>query len=207
MQYGTARMVKEIHLCRLPITLHILHKILDVLHNVEASGYKRLLFRAMFSIAFHACCRVGELTKSGKAEHWLTISDVKFGKGSLVITFRTYKHSVPGYTPSVTLRANNSFYCPVQALAQFLHVRGVQAGPLFCLSDNKPIPRSTFANVLNLCLRFLKLDVSRLTSHSFRIGRATLALEQGMTVEQIRMLGRWKGDAFQKYLRPQTIQL
>ncbi len=207
MQHGTARMVRDVSLCRLPITLHILHNILDAVANVEASAYRRSLFRAMFSIAFHACCRVGELTKSGKSDHWLKFSDVRFGNNFLVITFRTYKHSVPGYTPSVTLHASNDKYCPVHALTQFVLMRGSQNGPLFCLSDNMPISRKSFTEVLNSCLRFLQLDSSRMTAHSFRIGRATLALEQKMNVEQIRQLGRWKGDAFKKYLRPQTIHL
>ncbi len=64
-----------------------------------------------------------------------------------------------------------------------------------------------FTKVLNQCVAFVGLDTSRLTSHSFRIGRTTLGLEQGQSTEQLRLMGRWTSDAFRKYLKPAEVHL
>ncbi len=70
------------------------------------------------------------------------------------------------------------------------------------MADGLPITRHAFSKVLNQCVNFLGLNSAQLTSHSFRIGRATLGLEQGLSIEQIRLMGRWRSDAFRKYLKP-----
>ena len=48
--------------CRLPITLNILHRILDSASHITGSQYRITLFRAMCSLAFFAFLRVGEIT-------------------------------------------------------------------------------------------------------------------------------------------------
>ncbi len=192
---------------RLPITLPLLHKIVSALVHVETVHSNQLLYKAMFLIAFHACCRVGELTKSGNAQHWLNYRDVSFTGTSVTITFSSFKHSRPGYTPKITLHASDHVHCPVSALIDYITVRGTRSGPLFCLADGLPITRRNFSKVLDQCVRFIGLNPTQLTSHSFRIGRATLGLEQGLTIEQIRLMGRWRSDAFRKYLRPAEVHL
>ncbi|XP_074657153.1 uncharacterized protein LOC141910317 [Tubulanus polymorphus] len=44
-------------------------------------------------------------------------------------------------------------------------------------------------------------DVASYTSHSFRIGAATNAATNGVPEPVIRELGRWKSDAFKRYIR------
>ena len=41
--------------------------------------------------------------------------------------------------------------------------------------------------------------------HSFRIGAASFAAEQGLSDAQIRVLGCWKSNAFHKYIRVSTL--
>ena len=45
------------------------------------------------------------------------------------------------------------------------------------------------------------LDPSRYKGHSFRIGAASYAEDRGLSDAQIRMLGRWKSNAFLRYIR------
>ncbi len=193
---------------RLPITLPILHKLVCALPSLEPVSYKMSMYRAMFLFAFHACCRVGEITKSGSAQHWLLLKNIVFSTDSFNVTFTSYKHHVPGHTPTIRVHAQNNNFCPVHALKAYLYYRGNLPGPLFCLSDGQPIPRSHFANMLNQCLRFAGLYSPQLTSHSFRVGRATMALEQGMTLQQLLLLGRWKSmSALTKYLKPDLLHV
>ncbi len=194
-------------LCRLPITLPLLYKLLRALPHVEPVLSKQLMYKAMFLVAFHACCRVGEITKSGQAQHWLTMENISLTPASFTVAFTSFKHSKPGYTPKITVHSQQHEFCPVKALQGYLMSRGSQPGPLFCLADNLPISRQSFTKVLNQCVSFVGLDASKLTSHSFRIGRTTLGMEQGQTTEQLRLMGRWSSDAFRKYLKPSEMHL
>jgi hypothetical protein len=43
--------------------------------------------------------------------------------------------------------------------------------------------------------------------HSFRIGAATAAAIQGASDEDIQRMGRWKSQAFKRYIRIPVLQL
>ena len=60
---------------------------------------------------------------------------------------------------------------------------------------------SFFVEQLNRALRFCNLDPALYKLHSFRIGAATWAAAKGFSDTQIRQLGRWKSNAFLKYIR------
>ena len=92
----------------------------------------------------------------------------------------------------------------ITALVQFLDLRKTNAGPLFCYRDGTAVTRTHFDQVLRKCLKMVGLDSSKYKGHSFRIGAATSAAEDGtqcMSDAQIRSLGRWNSNAFQKYIR------
>ena len=55
--------------------------------------------------------------------------------------------------------------------------------------------------MLGSVIRPCNLDPNRYKGHSFRIGAATYAAEQVVSDDKIRHLGRWKSDAFKKYIR------
>jgi len=59
--------------------------------------------------------------------------------------------------------------------------------------------------VLADSLRFCDLDVLGYKSHSFRIGAASWAASKGMSDAQIRAFGRWKSNAFLRYIRAPSI--
>ena len=55
--------------------------------------------------------------------------------------------------------------------------------------------------MLGSVIRLCNLDPNGYKGHSFRIGAATYAAEQGVSDDKIRHLGEWKSDAFKKYIR------
>ena len=91
--------------------------------------------------------------------------------------------------------------CPMQLLLDYLALRGNQQGALFLTQVRTPVTRDAFALQLSEAIRFCGLDPARYKGHSFRIGAASYAAEQGMSDSQIRTLGRWKSNAFHKYIR------
>ena len=191
---------------QLPITLPILHRILESSVQFCQTQYDSCLFQAMCSLAFFACMRVGEITlatsKAGGSLiqlHQLTqLVDATEGVVALKFTFLDFKHNYN--QRSLVINRHNNF-CPVQIILNYLSHRGCRPGPLFLLADGSPVSRAVFIDKLFIAIKYCGLDPSRYKGHSFCIGAASFAADVGMSDAQIRALGRWKSNAFQKYSR------
>ena len=91
--------------------------------------------------------------------------------------------------------------CPVKAVWAYLATRDVIPGPLFKLTNTQGLTRQEFLARLTRTLTAAGVPVKGYTTHSFRIGTATTAKEAGVSDVHIEMLGRWKSDAYQLYVR------
>ena len=120
--------------------------------------------------------------------------------GFKLIIFKDFKHSYNKRALSITIHRRSDVY-PVQSLLAYLSQRGVSNGPLFRTEDGRAVLRRHFTEYLSLIFRTCGLDPSKYKGYSFRIGVATLTAESGFSDAQIRLLGRWKSDAFRKYIR------
>ena len=191
------------------ITLPILQRIVMSAIHLSDSHYNICQFRAMCSLAFFAFLRVGEITASASG-HTLQINQLtklvnhKQEIVALKVTFFNSKHNYNQRPFSLKISRQN-FCCPVQLILEFLHLRGNKPGPLFIMRDGCPVSRSVFSEKLSICIKYCGLDPSRYKGHSFRIGAASHAAEGGMSDAQIRTLGRWKSNAFLKYIRIQSL--
>ena len=83
----------------------------------------------------------------------------------------------------------------------YLAVRGMKQGPLFQMKDGRPFTRESMVHNVHQALQTLGLETSHYAGHSFRIGAATTAAEQGIPDSMIKILGRWKSEAFKTYIR------
>ena len=107
----------------------------------------------------------------------------------------------------IYLRATNNLICPVLALIPYLARRGSQPGPLFVTSDHWYLTRTLFSQKLDALLGQLQIDTQQYNTHSFRIGAATTAAQAHISDAHIKMLGRWRSDAYQRYIRTPRQQL
>ena len=193
---------------RLPLTLPILHRLIQAAAVVTNSRENAALFMAMCSLAFYAFLRVGEMTavSSNKPDVPLQLDqltqlvDSNKHVVALKLTFRNYKHSYNRPTFSLTI-SRQAHFCPVNIMLEYLSIRGHQPGPLFVSAGGQAVSRELFVNLLFRALVHCNLDPSRYKGHSFRIGAASHAAAQGFTDAQIRIMGRWKSSAFLKYIR------
>ena len=193
---------------RLPITPAILNRLMHASDTFCVSPHKRALFQAMCALAFHAFLRVGEITVTNhpgtpaplQLHQCLIMVDESQRAVSIKLTFLDYKHSYNKAPFSIVIKRQPGT-CPVQLMLEYLKYRGSSPGCLFLGMDGGPVKRNDFCDQLALAFKFCGLDTKFYKGHSFRIGAASHAAEQGLSDAQIRVLGRWKSNAFRKYIR------
>ena len=118
---------------RLPITLPLLHRLINIASNFSVSQYDITFFRAMFSTAFHAFLGVGEMTATRREgdNADLNLSQLTKMVGSsgevvsLKITFLSCKHNYNQRSYSIIL-SRQSQCCPVEILLNYLSKRSGQ---------------------------------------------------------------------------------
>lgn len=192
---------------RLPITLSILKVLLLAVPTVVINRHVGIVLQAMLILGFHACLRIGEMIPACKKQKdaVIQLSDLQWQNKNkqVVLTLRKFKNSGKQGPQTIMLRRATkeaALLCPVRALRKYLQVRGSKKGPLFT-AQNEPVLRRTFDKQLAALVGFCGYDPKLYKGHSLRIGAATEAAAQGKSDSQIRNLGRWRSDAFKRYIR------
>lgn len=187
---------------RLPITLPLLQKLLRALDFVVTLAYHRSLFKSIMSTAFFGLFRMGELLVTNDPDKVVQLGQITIKSTGLSVKIKDFKHNSTARTFKILLaKQPNREICPHSLMAQYLLARGTQHGPLFTFPAMKGVPRRIFDDHLRKVLTVCGLNTSAYKGHSFRIGGASLAAEKGFSDAKIRLLGRWKSDAFKKYIR------
>ena len=196
---------------RSPITLQLLHQLIIQVHKLALPLFQSLLVRSMFLIAFHAFLRVGEFTTRSphqtqyvlqKADASFVLTDKESQSLGCQITLRNFKGNTNRQPVSIIIPPSpDKTFCPVHTLQHYLALRGDKPGPLFINTQGRSISRSIFTSLLNQCLSGLGITNPNIKPHSFRIGAATSACAQGIPDQDIQRLGRWKSDAYRRYIR------
>ena len=101
----------------------------------------------------------------------------------------------------------NKKFCPVHWLAvlanlQARHLPSNKQGWLFPLTPDSPLAMDYFRRRIKTVLAFLGFNPDDFNTHSFRIGGATELFRRGVNPDVIKKLGRWKGDTYEMYTRP-----
>jgi len=91
--------------------------------------------------------------------------------------------------------------CQVKGILPYLAARGNQKGPLFIFRDGKSLTHQHFSTALNGLLKQLHINEHYYNTHSFRIGAATTVRQANIPDTIIEMLGRWKSDTYQSYIK------
>ena len=124
---------------------------------------------------------------------------------SIKATLRNYKHSDPAVPIDIFLYREN-LLCPVYTVLAYLGLRGTSAGPLFV----GQMLRQFFAL---FSLRHYQTHFDIATSTQRVISLTVLTLEQLPGQQpwacrirtQIRAFGRWKSNAFLRYIRTPSL--
>ena len=90
-------------------------------------------------------------------------------------------------------------------MKNFLVLRGSTKGPLFLDCRGNPVTRDQVVSVLKTSIEKLGLDPNLFNGHSLRIGRTTDLAKDGFSALRIKQVGRWKSNAFHKYIRDSSV--
>ncbi|KAK3099696.1 hypothetical protein FSP39_008146 [Pinctada imbricata] len=180
---------------RKPITLQILHKIIEILPVVCHNRYETKLFASAFTLAFHGFLRVGELAigKGNSKDTILAINDITFSKMKMVIHIRKSKTDQHGRGAVREITATYGL--------EFLEIRPAFPGPFYCHFGGLPLTSYQFASVLTKSIKAIGLDPKFYKTHSFRIGAASDASSKGESPVKIQKAGRWKSKCYKTYIR------
>ena len=115
----------------------------------------------------------------------------------LQIRLKRSKTDQLGEGSTVCVGKTGEDLCPIAATLSWLVERGNAGGPLFHYADESPLTQHRFV----VELRKAREDPQRYGGHSFRSGTATVAAEQGIGDATIKLLGRWRSSAYQRYIK------
>ena len=186
---------------QLPITPSILRKLRGSWWGQGSqstrSMYDRSLLWAVALIAFFGFCRSGELTMprerplSSLITQKCGLQQPTASNGSV----RRTKMDQARHGVKIVLGVTRRDLCPVQALLEYLSLRGREPRPLFLWSDGKPVTKTRLVEEVRLALRGAGLPGKEFAGHSFRIGAAMTASAAGVDDSTIQALGCWKTSA------------
>jgi len=194
---------------RRPITTADLHHIKNHLTGqTRALSEKRLIWSAC-TMLFFSACRASEILS-----HSVTVFDSVFGftdnkiqllantsgekKISLELTSpKESKSKIPVIIE--VFPAATADICPVAAWEKWQNCRQVSGpgGPHYRFDNGKPFTVSA----LNTELKQIFGAGAGVSSHSFRIGAATTMGQLGYRDKDIKSIGRWSSDTFNRYVR------
>jgi hypothetical protein len=157
---------------------------------------------------YHAALRASEICETPHANHTLKASQLLLNKThnseSLKIDFKSYKHSNHETTPLV-IYTTGTPTCPIRAYKLYRLSQPQTNGFAFINKDKSPVTRQQIADTLQTLLKPISSTPKHFNTHSFRIGKATDMANKGYSYAQIAMLGRWRSNAFLKYIKPTII--
>ena len=193
---------------RQPFLPHHIKSITASIKALQQSSYIKAMLNAMILLAYNAMLRVGEITAHSLKANNLNIikfQHIHISSKGLIIHMQAFKHSQNNQVHIKIPEHQKGPLCPVKALRAFVAVRGQGHGPLFVFQNGDPVTCHFFNDQLNILITMSGLQQGKYSSHSLRIGGATTAIMYGASEAQLKVMGRWKSNAFRKYIRAPII--
>jgi len=182
---------------RLPLTAPILHKVI----NEARDDFDSVNIKAALCVAFAGFLRSGEFTWDTPNTALLRRHATFNRDGSVTVTLPSSKTDPFKHGVAIELAASPaSPLCPVSALRR-LYSRFPRdpSHPLFSRIIGSFNRQYLIDRVKELLLR-AGISTTGFSGHSLRKGAAVSAAANGISREEIKLLGRWKSDAVDVYI-------
>ena len=199
---------------RKPMLRVILQKTMDYFMNELNQPYLAITYTTLFSTAYFGLFRVGELTSGS---HPVLVTNVYMvdNKNKVLFILKTSKtHGEYSRPQSIKINSTSSQgadmeqhlnnFCPYRLLRNYIKIRPKYRStsePFFIFYDFSPITPIHMRSTLNSIINMAGFDSDLYNCSSFRIGRASDMLKMGISVETIKLIGRWTSNVVFTYLR------
>ena len=207
---------REVKDNKLPVSRELLVLLCEAA-LVVFTGYSACLARAIFISAWAFSMWICEycniqvwkkLTDNFEENHNLRYSAIKVTKRGLTAHFLSDKSSKAGdpiKRRSVFWKKLPDFVKPVMLAYKILR-RGMN---FFSKEDGTALDRNDFLNILEPCLLHTSWCHLVVTPHSFCQGRASIEVNEGMSIEEIKHSCRWSNSskAFDTYCRIDLVMM
>lgn len=189
---------------RKPITRNILLDILSCINQDTITGAN---LHAAFCLAFAAFLRCGEFTytvkdlESSDFGSWhLTRKSVNILDDQLTISLPASKTDPFRQGITLTVAATKDKACAIASMRNLYDKYPTSPETPLFQQEKGAFTREFVTSNLRTYLYRLKYE-GNYSGHSFRRGAATSAKEAGLTDNEIQLLGRWKSDAYRRYIQ------
>ena len=207
---GVTRSSKRLPDQRQPITSTILR---HLIHQLKSDQHLRKPDRAMlsaaFCLAFYGLLRVSEYTapsdKAFISRVHATLSDIQWHSQHFTFILKRSKTDQQGKGTMISFCKLTKSTCPYHSMATYIALappKDPHTTPLFCFSNGRPLTRFRLLKHLRRQLQRAGYHPHRFNTHSFRIGGATSAAEACASQATIQQLGRWRSQAYRRYIHP-----
>ena len=202
---------------RLPIQKGLLHLIITKTEHFENhhQPYLSLLYQTVFSTMYFGMFRISEVAEG---PHAIKVRDVKISdnKDKVLFILRSSKTHNMGNKPQFVWISSqpNDFHgcrgiainqkCPFQLLRKYAQARPKYASEheaFFVHRNRTSIKPHNVRTTLKTVLMALKLDATIYNLHSFRACRSVDLHKLGVSLDFIKVFGRWRSNAVYTYLK------
>ena len=210
------RIINDKVTTRLPIHCGLLEMLLFEVQR-QFSGknqwYLEIMYKTLFAISYYGLIRVSEVTCS---PHVLKARDVHIASNKdkillILYSSKTHDKSSRPQKIKITLNKNEKsgnyshrHFCPFKLLRQYIKLRGsydLDSEQLFVFRDKSPVRPTHPRMVLKNAISNLGLDARLYGMHSFRIGCNSDLIKYNYTIDEIKLMGRWRSNVVFKYIR------
>lgn len=190
---------------RLPITDQLM---MVIVKSLDLHNFDHCMFWAACSLAYFGFLRASEFTVPSSSKFSPSVHlqakdlavDASLDPTCLQVFIKASKTDPFRNGATLHIGKGSPPLCALQAVLAYLSRRGNAPGPLFRLQSGEPLSRPLLNKWLSTIMETAGIP-GKFSSHSFRIGAATVAARNGIPDHLIQTLGRWSSNAYQMYIR------
>ena len=208
---------------RLPIQKSMLSMIINQLDkdfSKTGQTYLKIMYKALLLTMYFSLFRIGELTQA-EAKHAVKAKNVFVAKNKLKMSFvlrsskthnRGSKLQIIKITSAKTKSAiqnqldteSGQLPCPYEAIDKYRRIRGTYKSvneQFFVFQDGTPVKASHLRKLLNKLIKRAGFEHPHLyLVHRIRAGCAMDLIKLGLSIDQVKRMGRWKSNAIFRYI-------
>ena len=169
---------------KLPFTQEIMCKLAENV-NLDFQGIR---FITMASFCFYGFLRISECCNLQKNDAQLN------SNGYLTVKVSASKTDQEGKSCTIFIYESNTTYSAIKWFTEYQKfISSVSGSNLFGIDQRR------FRILLKNNLKQIGLNITKYSTHSFRKGAASCAAKNGIQDCQIKAMGRWLSDCYQRY--------